>query len=81
MDIVFLGIFYKLSRLYLCVGVDREYLPQERLCTCLCQECRIMTRDHLINFSDWNFLDFNEGMTINFQDRFFPPIARARLGI
>lgn len=29
MDIVFLGIFYKLGRLYLCVGVDREYLPQE----------------------------------------------------
>lgn len=56
MDIVFLGIFYKLSRRYLCLGVDREYLPPERLCTHLCQESRIMTRDHIINFSDWNIL-------------------------
>lgn len=44
-----------------------------------------MTRGHLINCSDWKFLDhartnsyanFNEGVTINFQDRFFPPKAR-----
>lgn len=41
-----------------------------------------MTRDHLINFSEWNFLDHaGSNKYINFQDRFFPPKARAKLGI